>query len=100
MEEKGPHIYRVMNCSDHYYTTSPFTNRETDAQGGQSWALETGLPVPGTQVSSTARLHHHFLRVGPDLCLFGQEDTLPNNGVKLALVLNFRILSLVQTWQH
>lgn len=41
-----------------------------------------------------------LLRVGPDLCLFGQEDTLPSNGVKLALVLNFRILSLVQTWQH
>ena len=57
MEEKGPHIYRGMNCSNRYCTTSPFTNRETDAQGGQSWALETGLPVPGAQVSSTARPH-------------------------------------------
>ena len=41
---------------DYHYPASLFTDRETEAQGGQSWALEMGLPVPRTHVP-----------MGPDL---------------------------------
>ena len=37
-------------------SASLFADRETEAQGGQSWALEMGLPVPRTHVPT-----------GPDL---------------------------------
>ena len=73
----------------YHHLASLFTDRETEAQGGQSWALEMGLlslelTSPRVQTSDFFFFLHTPL----------------SNGAKLALLLNFRTLSLVQTWRH